>query len=246
MILFGATGTIGKRIFAEAIRRGHQVTVFVRDASKVAPGAKPARVIEGNVNFPEQVTDAARGHEIAISALGPRADAPYEIVDLYKSLIAGLRQAGVGRLVVVGGAGSLQTPDGVRLFDSPTFPKEWLGVAKAHGEVLELLKDSELDWTYISPPALIQPGERTGKYRRGENQLLFDAQGKSQISDEDYAIALLDEVETAQARRKRITVTMCPGNARRSGHSQHGLTRGGRERCRRPAHARVSLVPEFA
>jgi hypothetical protein len=108
-------------------------------------------------------------------------------------------------LLVVGGAGSLEVAPQKPLHDSPQFPKEVLPIAKAHGEVLEFLKTTDLDWTYISPPALIQPGQRTGRYRRGENQLLTDANGKSEISAEDYAVGLVDELETALALRKRIT-----------------------------------------
>lgn len=123
----------------------------------------------------------------------------------YETLAAGLTKAGVRRLLVVGGAGSLEVAPGKLLFDSPQFPQELLAIAQAHGEVLEFLKTTDLDWTYISPPALIQPGERTGHYRRGENQLLADAKGRSEISAEDYAVGLIDELETAQALRKRIT-----------------------------------------
>jgi uncharacterized protein len=127
------------------------------------------------------------------------------LVPTYEILAAGLTKAGVRRLLVVGGAGSLEVAPGKPLSDSPQFPKEWLAIAKAHGEVLEFLKTTDLDWTRISPPALIQPGQRAGRYRRGKNQLLTDANGKSEISAEDYAVGLIDELETSQALRERIT-----------------------------------------
>jgi putative NADH-flavin reductase len=204
IMLFGATGNIGQRIYSEAVSRGHQVAVFVRPERESRLSPEPAKVASGDVTNPDDVAAAVEGQSAVISALGPRGDVT-ALVPTYRSLVAGLTKAGVRRLLVVGGAGSLEAAPGVPLFDSPEFPKEWLAIAKAHGEVLEFLKTTDLDWTYISPPALIQPGKRTGHYIRGENQLLVDANGKSEMSAEDYAVALVDELENGQAIRKRIT-----------------------------------------
>ena len=204
IILFGGTGTIGQRIYSEAVSRGHPVAVFVRPGREIQLSPPPAKVFNGDLAKVDDVAAAVRGQSAVVSALGPRGDVS-TLVQTYETLAAGLTKAGVRRLLVVGGAGSLELAPGKPLFDSPQFPQEWLAIGKAHGEVLEFLKTTDLDWTYISPPALIQPGERTGHYRRGENQLLTDAKGRSEISAEDYAVGLIDELETAQALRKRIT-----------------------------------------
>jgi uncharacterized protein len=204
MILFGGTGTIGQRIYAEAVSREHQVSVFVRPGRDIPLSPPPAKVFKGDLAKAEDVAAAVAGQSAVVSALGPRGDVG-TIVKTYETLAAGLIKAGVRRLLVVGGAGSLELAPGKPLYDSPEFPEEWLAIAKAHGEVLKFLKTTDLDWTYISPPALIQPGQRTGHYRRGQNQLLTDATGKSEISAEDYAVGLIDELESAEALRQRIT-----------------------------------------
>ena len=204
IILFGGTGTIGERIYSEAVSRDHQVTLFVRPGREIQLSPPPASVFKGDLAKVDDVVAAVLGQSAVVSALGPRGEVS-TLVQTYETLVAGLTKAGVRRLLVVGGAGSLEMAPGKPLYDSPQFPKEALPIAKAHGEVLEFLKTTDLDWTYISPPALIEPGERTGHYRRGENQLLTDANGKSEISAEDYAVGLIDELETAQALRKRIT-----------------------------------------
>jgi putative NADH-flavin reductase len=122
------------------------------------------------------------------------------------SLITGLVQAGVRRLVIVGGAGSLEVAPGVQLVDTPEFPAAWKGIALAHRDALDVFRTAELDWTYISPAAFIEPGKRTGSFRIGSNQLITDAQGNSRISNEDYAVALVDEVEKGNFIRRQMTV----------------------------------------
>jgi uncharacterized protein len=204
IILLGGTGMIGQRIYSEAVSRDHQVALFVRPGREIQLSPPPARVFEGDLAKADDVAAAVRGQSAVVSALGPQGDVN-ALLPIYETLAAGLTKAGVRRLLVVGGAGSLELAPGKALYDSPQFPKEVLPIAKAHGEVLEFLKTTDLDWTYISPPVLIQPGQRTGRYRRGENQLLTDANGKSEISAEDYAVGLIEELETAQALRKRIT-----------------------------------------
>jgi uncharacterized protein len=205
IIIFGATGMIGQRIYSEATGRGHSVTVFARPQSQIKLLPAPAKVVSGDITNPDNVARAAQGQSAVISALAPRGEIK-DFVPLNQSLVAGIKKGGVRRLLVVGGAGSLEVAPGVLLHDTPEFPKEWLGSAKIHAEVLNFLKNTDLDWTYISPPALIQPGKKTGHYQRGEDRLLVDDKGKSEISAEDYAIALLDELETPRAIRKRITV----------------------------------------
>lgn len=210
--LYGATGMIGQRILREALRRGHHVTAIARDLSKLTEQNPHLTAIAGDVHIAQSIAATVVGHDAVISAVGPHYGVAGEddwlFVDAAHALIAGLRQAGVKRLVVVGGAGSLEIAPGVRGVDAPDFPAAWKGSALGQAEALEVYRSEagDLDWTYLSPAAVIAPGERTGRYRVGGDQLLMDEAGKSLISAEDYAIALLDEVENPQHIRQRFTV----------------------------------------
>jgi len=204
--LFGASGMIGQRILHEALGRGHEVTAIVRNPDRV-PAREGVRVVGASAADAEQVAHAVAGHDVVISSIAPdRTDAQTLIV-MTHALIAGLRQAGVKRAVVVGGAGSLEVAPGVVLLNTPNFPAFLLPIAKAHADMLDIYRGvTDLEWTNISPPAQIEPGERTNTFRLGGDELLRDAHGKSAISCEDFAIALLNEVENPQAIRRRITV----------------------------------------
>ncbi len=208
ILLIGASGTIGQRILAEALSRGHTVTTVTRDPSKV-PAQDRVKAVKGDVLDAKSLASVANGHDAVVSAFGPSGgqDAS-KTVDAARAQIAGLKDAGVKRLIVVGGAGSLEVAPGVQVVDTPEFPAAWKGIALAHRDALEVYRKEggDLEWTYISPPALIEPGTRTGKFRVGADQLLVDANGQSRISAEDYAIALVDEVETPKHVRKRFTV----------------------------------------
>jgi hypothetical protein len=197
--LIGASGFIGSRILAEALQRGHQVTAIVRNLEKLPqqPGLTPQR---GDVFDQAGLAKLLAGHDVAISAVHfLQSDAG--------KLIGAVKQSGVKRYLVVGGAGSLQVAPGKDLIDTPQFPAEYKEEASKGRDFLNLLRgESALDWTFLSPSALIQPGARTGKFRLGSDQLLVDADGKSSISAEDYAVALLDEVEKPQHSRRRFTV----------------------------------------
>jgi hypothetical protein len=144
-----------------------------------------------------------------VSAIGGRREAHYEVVPAaVRALLAGLAQDGVKRLVSVGGGSSLEVAPSVRLFDTPQFPAEWKAEASAQIEALELFRAStgDVEWSYLSPPAHIEPGQRTGRYRTGGDQLLTDEKGESRISVEDYAVALVDELERPAHIRQRFTV----------------------------------------
>jgi putative NADH-flavin reductase len=206
IILFGASGTIGRRIAEEALARGHEVTAAMRDPAKLSLKHKNLHVVAADVTKPESVASVARGHDLAINATGPGHGAAGVIVDAAHGILAGLKSAGLARLIVVGGAGSLEVAPGKQLVDTPAFPEAYKPQALAHRDALAVYRKAELDWTYASPPAMIAPGERTGKYRSGGDQLLTDAKGVSRISAEDYAVALLDEAEKPSHRRKRFTV----------------------------------------
>jgi len=209
--LFGARGTIGQRIAREAGRRGHGVTAVARDPARFVKPADSVDVVRGDVLDPASVAAVVRGHDAVISAVGPAhtADArPQMLVDAARSLIAALDRARVRRLLVVGGAGSLEVAPGVQLVDTPEFPAAWRPVALAARDALAIYRSAPagLDWTYFSPAALIAPGERTGRYRIGMDRLLTDATGESRISTEDFAVAVLDELERPAHLRQRITV----------------------------------------
>ncbi|MGA2808121.1 MAG: NAD(P)-dependent oxidoreductase [Terracidiphilus sp.] len=204
VVLFGATGMIGSRILQELLSRGHQVTAVVRNPEKVAAGS--ATVVKGDVTDAASVAAAAKGAEAAISAYAPPLQQPETILAATRSLLTGLQTAGVRRLIAVGGAGSLEVAPGVQLVDTPEFPEAWKAIALAHRDVLPILRGASLDWTALSPAAFIQPGERTGKFRLGGTQLVVDQKGESRISAEDYAVALVDELESPKHLRQQFTV----------------------------------------
>jgi uncharacterized protein len=204
VVLFGASGMIGSRILQELLRRGHQVTAVVRNPGKVA--APGVRVLTGDVTEAESVAQTARGADAAISAYAPpKGDEPVLSAAIY-ALVDGLSEAGVRRLIVVGGAGSLEVAPGVALVDAPGFPEAYRDIAMAHRDALPILRESNLDWTSLSPAGIIEPGERTGKFRLGTTSLLTDEKGESRISAEDYAIALVDELEDPKHLRRQFTV----------------------------------------
>ncbi|WP_158751205.1 NAD(P)-dependent oxidoreductase [Acidobacterium sp. S8] len=204
VVLYGATGMIGSRILNELISRGHTVAAVVRDPSRV-PQNSVVKAVKGDLLDTASVAATVKGADAVISAYNPGQNAA-AIVDATRSLIVGLEQAGVKRLIEVGGAGSLFVAPNVRVVDAPDFPAAWKEIALAHGDALDVLRTANLDWTYFSPAAVIQPGQRTGKFRLGLDNLITDANGSSQISAEDYAIALGDELEHPKHIKQRFTI----------------------------------------
>jgi putative NADH-flavin reductase len=212
--LFGSTGMIGQRILSEALSRGHNVTAIVRDPSRISDKRPNLTIKAGDILKPDSVAAAAVGHDVVVSAYGPPATDPQQVVAAAGSLIEGIKTANQKsgksiRLIMVGGAASLEVTPGVILLDAPNFPPAWKGIASAHRDALNLLRKEAtgagIEWTCFSPAALIQPGERTGKHRTGTDQLVADANGESRISAEDYAVALLDEIEKPQFIGRRFT-----------------------------------------
>jgi putative NADH-flavin reductase len=203
--LYGATGMIGQGILKEALSRGHEVTAIARDTSKLTP-ADHMTAVKGDVLDTAGVAETVKGHDVVISSINAPNDDPQVFVRAAQSLIAALKQTGVKRIISVGGAGSLEVAPGVKLFDTAEFPEAWRPGAKALGAALEAYRTSGLDWTFVSPAGVIAPGDRTGKFRVGGDQLLTDANGESKISVDDYAIGLVDEVEQAKHLRQRITI----------------------------------------
>ena len=201
-ILLVGTGMIGSRVAAEARSRGHQVTALTR--SGTAPEGATAR--KGDAADSGQIAEAAAGHDAVVMAV--KAPGEAALLAAGRGVLEGAAKAGVRRVVVVGGAGSLEVAPGLRLVDAPGFPDAYKSEALAQGVLLDVVRAEagDLEWTYISPAAEIAPGERTGSYRVGGDQLLSDAEGNSRISAEDYAVALVDELENPKAPRRRITV----------------------------------------
>ena len=207
--LYGATGAIGQRLLAEALRRGHTVTAVVRDPARLTITDDHLAVVIGDATNPESVAASVAGHDVVIGSISGRREGDAGAISLAaKSLVEGVRLAGVPRLLWVGGAGSLEVAPGVRLMDSPDFPAMYLPEANAGAQVLAFLRglSEGLNWSYLSPAAEIAPGERTGKFRLSGDEFLADAEGHSRISTEDYAVALLDEVENSQHNRQRFSV----------------------------------------
>jgi putative NADH-flavin reductase len=206
----GATGYVGSAILREALERGHEVTALVRHPEKLAPHP---RLRAGHADLYDEgsVARAVTGHDAVVSAFSPGHSDP----ELYqhhlagaRAIVAGVRRARVARLLVVGGAGSLEIAPGVQLVDSPQFPAEWKQTALATREVLALLREEPtLRWTFVSPPMHLDPGERTGTYRVGtDGKVMFDAKGESRISVPDYAVAMIDELDTPKHDRQRFAV----------------------------------------
>jgi putative NADH-flavin reductase len=205
--LFGATGMIGSRIAAEAASRGHLVTALARDAARVPAGVANLKAAQTDLLDAASVAAAARGHDVVASAYAPPHDNPRVVATATRALVEGVRAAGLKRLVVVGGAGSLEVAPGKQLVDTEGFPDVYKAVALAHRDALAFYRTvSDLDWTFFSPAALIAPGERTGTFRTGTDTLLVDAEGNSRISAEDYAVAFVDELEQGRFIRKIATV----------------------------------------
>ncbi|MEZ2129695.1 MULTISPECIES: NAD(P)-dependent oxidoreductase [unclassified Sinorhizobium] len=211
IVLFGASGNIGSNILQEALLRDHRVTA-VTHSSDLAPAAG-VTALKADIANEDDVTRIVSGHDAVISAYSPglRRHSAEEAAELIRkahdALFAGVKRSGVRRIIIVGGVGSLEASPGVDVVDSDFYPAEHKAHTLRNREILRSLKRGEhdLDWTYASPPLAIKAGERTGKFRLGEDRLLRDEAGESRITEADFAIAILDELERAQFIRRRFT-----------------------------------------
>ncbi|KAK0341665.1 NAD(P)-dependent oxidoreductase [Sphingomonas ginsenosidimutans] len=195
--VLGASGRAGSQITRELAARGHQVTAVARKPQAIA-AAPGVTAVAGDAADPAALTALIRGHDAVVSALHFDVTAD--------TLLSALRAAGVPRLLVTGGAASLEVAPGQRLIDSPDFPDEWREFAMGGIRFLDALRDETgIDWTFFSPAALIEEGPRLGHYRTGTDRLVTDAQGQSRISFADYAIAMADELEQHRHPRARFT-----------------------------------------
>ncbi len=213
IVLYGATGKAGSRILTELLNRGHEVVAVTRHPEKLAPRSG-LTIHKGDLSDTAAIAEAIGGATAVVSAYGPPADKPEQLVEVTKRQIAAVQEIShqasspehAPRLIVVGGAASLEVSPGKTLLSTTGFPAAWKPIALAHERALELLRQSSIDWAYLSPSAYLEPGQRTGKFRLGQDELLTAENGKSSISMEDYAVALVDELEQPQRRRQRFTV----------------------------------------
>lgn len=211
LVVFGAGGNVGQRIVNEALKRQHRVTAAVRDDATILPQHN-LDVVEADATERVSVAQVSSGADAIISAISPRPGgdgrAASSLTDAATALIAGAKSSGVRRLIIVGGAGSLELMPGQQIVDQPDFPDAYKPEALAQRDALEVYRDfaGDLDWTYISPAAEIHPGRRTGAYRISGDQLLVNDEGKSTISFEDYAVAVLDELERGTHLGQRMSV----------------------------------------
>ena len=201
--IIGATGLVGTKILSESLDRGHEVTAIVRNPETL-PMHPKLRAAKGDATEPAELASLVTGHDVVISAFNPGKD---ERGTGARSIIDAVKRAEVERLLVVGGAGSLEVAPGKRLVDQPDFPAQWKDGALRTADFLDQLRgETELDWAFVSPAAMLAPGERTGHYRVGGDQFMTDSDGESRISLEDYAVAMLDETERPHHHRKRLSV----------------------------------------
>jgi uncharacterized protein len=195
VVLYGATGHSGSRILAELERRGHAVKAISRHATEKIAATAGVTTVDDDMSDVGRIAEAIKGSDAVVSAYGPPQNDTDQLVGATERLVEAVEKNGGPRLVVVGGAGSLFVAPGVTLRASGHLPPEWVPIVDSHIKVLDNLKQSSIDWTYFSPAAFFEPGERTGKFRLGKDDLIADEKGNSRISMEDYAIALVDELE---------------------------------------------------
>jgi putative NADH-flavin reductase len=210
IVVFGGTGYAGSAITHEALSRGHQVVAVARDTSKLDP-ADGLTLAQGDAFDADFVAEVTKGADVVVVALHAVQSDGSELKDRFQHFVDAASAAGA-RLGIVGGAGSLLVADGgPALYDTPEFPDAFKGEAKSHGQVLDALRasDTDVDWFYVSPAAAFgsfNPGERLGTYRTSDDLLLTDAEGNSEVSGADFAIAFVDEIESPAHHQARFAV----------------------------------------
>lgn len=211
VVLIGASGFVGSAILNEALNREFEVTAVARHPERIEISHGNLKVKKADVSSLEEVYEVCKGADAVISAFNPGWNNPNiyeETIEVYLTIIDGVKKADVKRFLMVGGAGSLFIAPGLRLMDSGEVPEEILPGVKALGEfyLKFLRKEKEIDWVFFSPAADMRPGVRTGRYRLGKDDMIVDIVGNSHISVEDYAAAMIDELEYPQHHRERFTI----------------------------------------
>lgn len=205
VVVYGATGKSGSRIVTELLSRGHKVTGVARDVDALK-GQKGIVAKTDDLSNVDAIAAVIKGADVVVSAYAPPADDTDALIGVTEREIAAVKKAGGPRLLVVGGAGSLEVAPGVTLIQSGHLPAAWLPIATSHEKALAVLRASDINWTYLSPAAFFEPGKRTGKFRLGTKELISNDKGESRISMEDYAIALVDEIERPRHERGSFSV----------------------------------------
>ena len=211
VLLIGATGFVGSAILNELVNRGHKVTAVVRNAQKLANMAG-VEAVEADVADVDAIAKLAEGRDAVISAYNPgwmNPDIARLITENYPKILEAAKKSGVKRLLIVGGAGTLFCAPGLRVVDSGAIPEEIMGGVRPLGDFYLniLMNEQDIDWTFFSPAgAFDEKGERTGKFRLGKDDLIVDENGQSHISVQDYAVAMVDELEKEEHHKERFTI----------------------------------------
>ena len=211
VVLIGASGFVGTAILNELLNRGHKVTAIVRDPAKVTASNPNLKVIQADVTDTDVLIEASKGKDAVISAYNPGWKNPNiyeETLKNYPLIVDSVKKAGVERLLIVGGAGTLFYAPGKMVMDADDVTAKLLPGIKSLGEFYlnTLRKENDIDWIFLSPAANMTPGERTGKFRIGKDDLVVDVNGDSNISVEDYAVAMVDELEQKHHHKERFTI----------------------------------------
>lgn len=211
VVLIGASGFVGSAILNELLTKGHKVTAIVRNPQKINVENPNLAVIKADVSDTNTLINACKGKDAVISAYNPGWTNPHiyeETLRNYPLILDAVKQSGVKRLLCVGGAGTLFCAPGLRVVDSGVIPEAIMGGVKSLGEFYlnTLMNEKDIDWIFFSPAGTLEPGQRTGKFRLGKDDLIVDENGNSHISVEDYAVAMIDELENPKHHHERFTI----------------------------------------
>ena len=211
IVLIGASGFVGTAILKEALDRGIKVTALVRNPENIKISNANLKIVKGDITDKETLLKVTKGIDTVISAYNPGWANPNiyeETLKNYPIILEAVKEAGVKRLLIVGGAGTLFVSPGVRVIDSGAIPDVIMGGVKSLGEFYlnTLSNEKEIDWVFFSPAGSLEDGKRTGKYRLGLDDLIVDGNNESKISVQDYAKAMIDELEKSQHHQERFTI----------------------------------------
>lgn len=211
VVLIGASGFVGNAILNELLSRGHKVTAVVRNPEKINVSNSNLEIVKADVADTNAMVGICKGKEAIISAYNPgwtNPDIYEETLRNYPLILEAAKQSGAKRLLCVGGAGTLFCAPGLRVVDSGAIPDAIMGGVKSLGEFYlnTLMNENDIDWIFFSPAGTLEPGKRTGKFRLGKDDLIIDENGISHISVEDYAVAMVDELENPKHHCERFTI----------------------------------------
>lgn len=211
VVLIGASGFVGNAILNELLSRGHKVTAVVRNPEKINVSNSNLEIVKADIADTNAMVGICKGKEAIISAYNPgwtNPDIYEETLRNYPLILEAVKRSGAKRLLCVGGAGTLFCAPGLRVVDSGAIPDAIMGGVKSLGEFYlnTLMNEKDIDWIFFSPAGTLEPGKRTGKFRLGKDNLIIDENGISHISVEDYAVAMVDELENPKHHCERFTI----------------------------------------